>query len=102
MSADRIKYNDAGHAVSFEGRGAVDVFAMAAIASALDLYARTGIRVNRAYTPRAMMAAATHHTGQTFKARDYAGAAAALREKVQTEKQRIDLEAIAAQIEGEK
>lgn len=87
--ADEIKYDANGDARVFAGRGAVDVFAMAAIATALRLYARTGLKANRAYTPTNMMRAAAHHTGQTFKARDYEGAAAALEAKLQAEKARI-------------
>jgi hypothetical protein len=59
---------------------AVNVFAAAAIKTALKLYAKTGMQVNRAYTPRNMIAAASRITGKTFKARDYLGAAQALEE----------------------
>lgn len=52
------------------------------IAKALELYAKTGIRVNRAYTPTAMIRMATKLTGQHFPARGYLQAAAALRELV--------------------
>lgn len=52
------------------------------IVQALELYARTGMRVNRAYTPSAMMRAAAEITGRHFRARDYLGAARALREMV--------------------
>jgi len=64
---------------SFSGPEAVNVFAMITIASGLRLYAKTGMKPNRAYTPKAMMAAATRYTGLTFKARDYLGAADALK-----------------------
>lgn len=87
--ADHIEYDKNGDARTFSGKGAVDVFAMAAIATALRMYAKTGIKANSAYTPRNMMAAATHYTGQTFKARDYVGAADALTARVQAEKARI-------------
>lgn len=50
------------------------------IASALNLYAKTGIKANRLYTPTNMMKAAREITGKQFKNRDYVGAAAALRE----------------------
>jgi hypothetical protein len=50
-----------------------------AIAKALELYAATGIKVNRAYTPKNMLAMAAKLTGQKYKARDYLQAAAALR-----------------------
>lgn len=49
-----------------------------AIASALRLYARTGMKANRSYTPKAMMATAERLTGQRFAPRDYLGAAEAL------------------------
>jgi len=89
MSKSVINYDENGNARSFVGREAVDVFAMAAIASALRLYAHTRLKANSAYTPRNMIAAATRYTGIQFKARDYLGAAAALSERVQTEKARI-------------
>ena len=60
----------------------VSVFAMITLKSALSLYAKTGMRVNRAYTPTAMMRTASRMTGRTFKARDYAGAIAALEETI--------------------
>lgn len=56
-------------------------YAMLAIAHGLRLYANTGLRPNRAYTPKAMMAAAERYTGQTFKPRAYLEAAEALRAK---------------------
>lgn len=58
-------------------------YQMLVVAKALELYAKTGIKANRAYTPARMMQTASQLTGRTFKARDYVGAAAALREKVQ-------------------
>lgn len=56
------------------------VYQRLVIAKALEFYARTGRKVNTAYTPRAMMATAAHLTGKTFRPRDYLGAAQALRE----------------------
>lgn len=89
---DEITYRESGDAQSFTGPGAVDVFVMAALATGLRLYAKTGIKPNRAWTPKAMMAAAERHTGQKFRSRDYEGAAAALSAKVQSEKARIAAE----------
>ena len=57
-----------------------EVYRALTIASALRLYARTGIKANRAYTPKAMMAMAGKITGQTFRAKDYLGAATALKQ----------------------
>jgi hypothetical protein len=70
---------------TFTGRG-IDVYRCLAIASALELYARTGMKVNRSYTPKAMMAAAAQITGRTFKTRDYREAAKALRAKATVER----------------
>ena len=53
------------------------------IAKALELYARTGIKANRAYTPTAMMRMATKITGKTFRPRDYLPAAQALRDHIE-------------------
>jgi hypothetical protein len=63
---------------TFSGTSAVNVFGMLTLASGLRLYAKTGMQPNRAYTPTAMMRAASTYTGQKFKARDYLGAADAL------------------------
>lgn len=49
-----------------------------AIAKGLQFYAKTGMQINRMYTPKNMMAAAAEITGKKFKARDYLGAADAL------------------------
>lgn len=64
----------------FEGKDGVDRFRAIALKSALKLYAATGIKANRAYTPKNMMTTAKAITGKTFKARDYAGAIKALEE----------------------
>lgn len=74
---------------AFAGREAVEVFRAAAICSALYLYAEHGIKANRAYTPKAMMAAAAQITGKKFKARDYKGAHAALKAWVIEQKAKI-------------
>lgn len=63
----------------FTGTG-VDVYRAVVIKSGLELYAKTGMKPNRAYTPTAMMRVAAEITGKTFKKRDYAGAIAALAE----------------------
>lgn len=58
------------------------VFQALTIASALDLYAKTGMRANRSYTPTNMIRAAMSITGKKFKSRDYLLAAKALRDHV--------------------
>jgi len=60
--------------------GAINQYQAVIIAGALKLYARTGIKANRAYTPKNMMLMATKITGRKFKARDYMGAHDALKE----------------------
>jgi hypothetical protein len=65
---------------SFAGSD-VNIFRALAVASALRLYAKTGMKVNRAYTPKNMLAVATAETGRTFKgANKYNDAADALTE----------------------
>jgi hypothetical protein len=49
------------------------------LAKALEVYDRTKMQVNRAYTPSNMMRTAERLTGMKFRPRDYVGAAAALR-----------------------
>lgn len=52
------------------------------IASALTLYAKTGLKPNRAYTPTNMLKAATDITGKTYKRGQYQQAADDIRQKV--------------------
>lgn len=63
---------------AFTGKAGVDTFIAISLKSGLSLYAKTGMRPNRMWTPKAMMAKASEITGQKFKARDYAGAIEAL------------------------
>lgn len=79
MSKSYIEHHASG-AMSFVAKPAVTVFQATVIASALDLYRKTGLKANRAYTSRNMMATAAAITGRKFKARDYEAAAKALRE----------------------
>jgi hypothetical protein len=65
-----------GACTSFVGRDAVEVFRLRVIASGLRLYAKTGIKPNRAYTPSAMLAAAEQVTGKKYKRGAYEAAAA--------------------------
>lgn len=56
----------------------VDIYQAMVVKHALTLYALTGVQANSAYTPKNMMAMASKITGETFKPRDYMGAAKAL------------------------
>ena len=54
------------------------VYQAMVVRKGLEFYVKTGMRINRAYTPAAMMLTATHITGETFARRDYKAAIAAL------------------------
>lgn len=56
----------------------VSIYQAVVMKQALRLYKDTGIKANRMYTPRNMMAMATKITGKQFKPRDYDGAIVAL------------------------
>ena len=66
----------------------IDWFRSKAIAIGLETWAKHKMKVNRAYTPKRMMAAAEKITGRKFKQGDYLGAARAIRSLIETEKQR--------------
>jgi hypothetical protein len=90
---DEIRYDENGDATSFSGKGGVSVYAMIVIASGLKLYANHGMRVNRAYTPTAMMRAGRMYLGEAetagIKSRDYLKMSDALYSAAQAEKIRI-------------
>jgi hypothetical protein len=67
--------------ITASGPEATERYAMKTVAVALELYAKTGMKANRAYTPSNMLRFAAAKTGMKFKARDYLGAAKALRAK---------------------
>lgn len=68
-----IEKTDAGILIS--GRPAVEVFRARTIASALRLYAKTGMKVSRTYSPTNMLAAATQITCNKYKRGQYEQAA---------------------------
>lgn len=63
---------------TFTGPAATSTFQAVTLKSALKLYAKTGMRVNRAYTPTAMLKTAGKITGATYKRGQYAEAIAGL------------------------
>jgi len=73
-------------ALVFTGESGVTTYTAIALKAGLRLYAVTGMKPNSAWTPKAMMTRAASITGKTFKARDYAGAIAALEEWLQTQR----------------
>src|SRR4051812_28662227 len=62
----------------FEGRDGVALFRAIALRSGLRLYAKTGMRPNRMWTPTAMLQAATGYTGQKYRRGQHEKAAADL------------------------
>ena len=73
---DSITFTD--HGAEYSGPRAVNVFRCKVVAAALRLYAKTGMKANRAYTPTAMLRVATEETGKHFKRGQYLEAAEAL------------------------
>lgn len=60
---------------AFVGRDAVKLYQATVLASALRLYAKTKMQVNRMYTPSRMLVAATAVTGKAYKRGEYQKAA---------------------------
>lgn len=75
-----------GGGVTFAGKDAVHLFRAISIKSALNLYAKTGMKANTAYTPTAMMRVATEYTGKTYKRGQCALAAADMQVWIDTMK----------------
>jgi hypothetical protein len=69
--------------IVFEGKAGVDTYRAITLKHAIAFYAKTGMKVNRAYTPTAMLRAAGEITGQTFKRGQYEQAVAALEAWIQ-------------------
>lgn len=66
--------------VTFSGDTGVKVYTLTVLASGLRLYARTGMKPNRAWTPTAMIAKANELTGHVYRRGQYEAAAAACTE----------------------
>lgn len=58
----------------------IDIVHAITIAKALEIYAQTGLKVNTAYTPTAMIKMANAITGHVYRRGQYRMAALALRE----------------------
>lgn len=65
-------------ATVFQGPEGVAAYVAITLKHGLKLYAATGIKPNRMWTPKNMMAKAAEITGKKFKARDYLAAVDAL------------------------
>lgn len=79
-----------GGGVTFAGADAIEIYRATAIASGLRLYARTGMKPNRAYTSTAMIAAANEITGHVYRRGQYLMAAQALTEWAQRARAALD------------
>ena len=77
MSVNEITAHPGG-GMTFAGPKGVDVYRATVLASALRLYAKTGMKPNSAYTPSNMLRAAGEMTGAIYKRGQYEAAAAAL------------------------
>ena len=86
---DRITTTSSG-ATIFEGSG-IEMYRLTVIASALDLYAKTGIKANTAYTPTAMLRNATMATGVKYRRGQYREAAADLRRVVEDMRSKVEI-----------
>jgi hypothetical protein len=53
--------------MSITGQTALRVYAATVLMSAIKLYIKSGMKVNRAYTPANMLATASQYTGKTYK-----------------------------------
>ena len=84
-----IEYNADGSARAFVGASAVAIYQATVIKHAIAMYAATGLKANRAYTPANMRHAAEKITGKKFKARAYADMVAALEEWIATNRPKV-------------
>ena len=65
MTESYIQNNDGGQ--TFVGPDATMLYASMVLKNAIRLYIKTGMKMNRAYTPTAMRAATTRITGKAYK-----------------------------------
>jgi hypothetical protein len=70
--------NHSDGSLTFAGPAAVNLYRAVALKTGLAMYMRCGIKPNRAWTPKVMLATAGQITGKTYKARAYAEAVADL------------------------
>jgi len=75
-----------GGGTSFTGRAAVNLYAAVVLLSGIRFYLKTGMKVSSGYTPTNMLAAATGHTGKTYKRGQLAQAALDLDAFIQEQK----------------
>lgn len=76
MENSYIEYDQKGRGVAFVGKDAVNLYRAAMLASALKMYARSGIRMTRGLSPTRMLQEAKGYTGKGYKRGEYLEAAA--------------------------
>lgn len=54
-------------ATVFDGTEGVNTFILIALKNAIKLYVQTGMKANRSYTPKNMLAKASEFTGKIYK-----------------------------------
>jgi len=67
MSADKSQIVVSPGGTTFEGPDGTKLFRAMALWSALKMYARHGMKPNRAWTPTVMLRMATEYTGQKYR-----------------------------------
>jgi hypothetical protein len=78
--------------ITFSGKEAVTVYQAVVLKTAISMYAKTGMRVNRAYTPKAMLATASSITGNKYKRGEYSKAVSDLEKSIEKMKENIPVE----------
>lgn len=80
----------------FSGAEAVSIYQATTLKVALSMYAKTGMKVNRAYTPKNMLATASRITGKTYKGKggQYFQAVHDLELFIEQQKQKVEIEVV--------
>jgi hypothetical protein len=81
-------------AIVFSGAPAVSVYVAITLKHGLRLYAKTGMKPNRAWTPTNMLAKASEITGKTFKRGQFQQAIDALESWIEENRQNADIQRI--------
>jgi len=84
MSDSEIVAGKSG--ITFAGPDAVALYQAIAVRSGINLYAKTGMKPNRMWTPTAMLATAGRICGKTYRRGEYARADADLTVWIETMK----------------
>jgi len=75
--------------ITFSGGEAVSIYQAIVLKSAIGMYARTRMKVNRSYTPTNMLATAGRITGKTYKRGQFQEAIADLDQFIILQKEKV-------------